>query len=82
MSCCGQKRAAWRTAASASAAPAAVAPPTPRNPVRLTHRGDTSTVVRGARTGLTYLFGPGGTTLEVDGADADALLASHRFERR
>ncbi len=80
MSCCGQKRAAWRsTPPPGAAAPAA---PVPRNPVRLAHRGDGSTVERGARTGLTYLFGPRGSTLDVDGNDADALLASDRFERR
>lgn len=80
MSCCGQQRAAWR--AAQSPAPPAPAAPTPRDPVRLAHRGASSTVVRGASTGLTYLFGASGSTLEVDGADADALLATRRFERR
>jgi len=80
MSCCGSRRAAWRSVATTPAP--AVAPPAPQNPVRLGHRGSTSTVVRGARSGFTYLFGPSGSTLEVDGADADALLATDRFERR
>jgi hypothetical protein len=83
MSCCGQQRAAWRTATQrTSVPPAAPVAPAPRNPVRLAHLGDTSTVVRGAVTGLTYLFGARGSMLEVDGADAEALLASRRFERR
>jgi len=79
MSCCGQQRAAWRTAHLP--APAAPSAPAPRDPVRLAHRGESSTVVRGARTGLTYLFGALGSTLEVDGADAEALLATPHFER-
>ena len=83
MSCCGSRRAGWRSAAATpSLAAAPPVPATPQNPVRLGHRGSTSTVVRGARSGFTYLFGPSGSTLEVDGADADALLATDRFERR
>jgi len=83
MSCCGNRRAAWRSAlpaaGSASVEPAA---PRPQNPVRIGNRGEVSTVVRGTRTGFTYLFGPRGSTLDVDGADAEALLASAQFERR
>ena len=83
MSCCGNRRAAWRAAMpGAGAALAEPLAPRPQNTVRIGHRGETSTVVRGTRTGFTYLFGPQGSTLEVDGADAEAMLASALFERR
>ena len=47
----------------------------------LTYLGDTSIVVRGAHTGLTYLFGPRGETLTVDRRDAPDLLATKCFVR-
>jgi hypothetical protein len=80
MSCCGRQRAALRTQmARPNVAWAEPAPPVLQEPVRLAHRGTSSTMVRGERTGLTYLFGPHGGTLDVDGRDAGALLASGRF---
>lgn len=49
------------------------------NPTRLMYHGDSSTVVSGSHTGLTYLFGAHGKTLEVDGRDIAVLLTSGRF---
>lgn len=83
MSCCGNRRAAWRSALpAAESALAEPVAPRPQNTVRIGHRGEASTLVRGTRTGFSYLFGPRGSTLDVDGADAEAMLASAQFERR
>jgi hypothetical protein len=81
MSCCGSQRAAQRTQMQRvhAATPAPAVPPVMQAPVRLSYRGGGPTVARGPQTGLTYLFGPRDTTLEVDGRDAQALLASGRF---
>ncbi len=85
MSCCGQKRRAWRNAFAGSE----LAPPVPatgeiqspdlRNPVTLYHLADHSLVVRGAVTNITYLFGGKDSSLDVDGRDAPELLATGHF---
>ena len=78
MGCCGQKRRALRT----TPVPAP-APPPPvavlRNPVLVAQTGGSAVVVRGAASGLSYLFAPSGAGLEVDGRDVAALLETGRF---
>jgi hypothetical protein len=79
MSCCGQKRQAWR---EYNTSQFAVAPPPPaelQNPVTVHHLGATSLVMRGAVTGHTYLFAGHDSSLTVDERDVPALLASGRF---
>lgn len=53
-----------------------------QNPTPLIYHGDSAIVARGARTGLTYLFGAGGEALPVDERDVDALIATGSFGRR
>jgi hypothetical protein len=82
MSCCGQKRQAWREyhAVKVTVLP----PPTGalQNAVIVNHLGKTSLVIRGAVTGQTYLFAGGGIGLTVDERDVPALLASGQFVLR
>jgi hypothetical protein len=80
MSCCGQKRQALRTT-TVRQAPPKVASPVLSEAIQLAYRGDSSMVVRGPQTGTTYLFGPRGNGLMVDGRDAPMLLRSGQFER-
>ena len=80
MSCCGQKRQAFRTT-TVRLAPLKVVSPVLSEPIQLAYRGDSSMVVRGPHTGTTYLFGSRGNGLMVDGRDAPMLLRSGQFER-
>jgi len=80
MSCCGSRRAALRTPPFRAVAPVAPEPPLPQQPVPLASRAEGAIVVRGAVTGLAYLFGAPGSTLDVDGRDAQALLATGLFQ--
>ena len=50
-----------------------------QNPVTLTHRGEASLVIKGPATGLVYLFGAKGASLDVDGRDAPGLIATGWF---
>ncbi len=84
MSCCGQRRQAWRqysrqsstgSTVQTSEIPEAVV----QNPVALYHLAEGSLVVKGEITGITYLFGGRGTSLNVDERDAPALLATGAF---
>jgi hypothetical protein len=72
--------AAWF---AATTTPRARAARTPRaalqSPVAIAHREAAPMLVRGAHTGLTYVFGAGRRPLEVDARDAGALLASGVF---
>lgn len=84
MSCCGQRRAEMRHPTNTpfrqpGLPPVHAVSPVLRAPVALAHTGTSATVARGARTGLTYLFGADGAALEVDERDAPALIASGRF---
>ena len=84
MSCCGQRRAEMRHLTNTpfqatGLPPAQPVSPVLRAPIALVHTGTSATVARGARTGLTYLFGADGAALEVDERDAPALIASGRF---
>lgn len=89
MSCCGQKRQAFRTTTVRQAPPKVKMPhpvgmlasPVLSEPIPLAYRGDSSMVVRGPHTGTTYLFGARGKGLMVDGRDAPMLLRSGQFER-
>jgi len=76
MSCCGHKRQALRTPAYQAEAPR----PRPRlqNPTPITYLGESSFVVKGAATGLTYLF-TRHEALNVDERDAPALVATGIF---
>lgn len=87
MSCCGQKRRAWRESITTSNASSTtknvetskLQAPVLQNPIFLYHLADSSLVVKGAITNITYLFGGRGTSLNVDERDAPALLAMGQF---
>ena len=53
-----------------------------QNPVLLHHLGASSLVIKGAVTGLTYLFAGHDTSLSVDERDVPALLATRQFTRQ
>ena len=79
MSCCGQKRQAWREMVRAKVQAEAEPPPAPQNPVILYHLGPSSLVIKGAATGFTYLFAGRETSLSVDERDVRALMATGQF---
>jgi hypothetical protein len=79
MSCCGQKRQAWREYNTAKVTASAPPPAALQNPVVVHHLGATSLVIRGAVTGHAYLFAGHDTSLTVDERDVPALLASGQF---
>lgn len=76
MSCCGQKRQALRT--QVYQAPAPRPRPALQNPTPITYLGDSSFVVKGAASGLTYLFSAR-EALNVDARDVSALIATGLF---
>jgi hypothetical protein len=88
MSCCGQKRAALRTRASA-AVPSERAAASPLRPGRpgsepgpelaVEYRGDRPVLVGGAATGRLYTFSPGRRTRSVSAADVPGLLLDPLF---
>ena len=78
MSCCGQKRQAWRNWNAANA-PVAPAPPVLQNPIVVRYLGTSSLVVKGAATGRAYLFAGQDVGLTVDERDAPALISTGRF---
>lgn len=80
MTCCGQKRQAWRerTLPRVQAAPPPL--PTPQNPVVLRHLGASSLVVKGTATAHVYLFAGRDSSLPVDERDVAELIAMGVFE--
>ena len=82
MNCCGRRRLAWRqfsaTSSTRNLEIGNVQEPL-RNPVTLYHLADSSLVVKGAVTDITYLFGGRGTSLSVDERDVPTLLAMRQF---
>lgn len=76
MSCCGQKRQALRTPVYQAESPR----PRPRlqNPTPITYLGESTFVVKGAETGLTYLFNRH-EALNVDERDVPAFVATGIF---
>lgn len=88
MSCCGQKRHAWREREAFEAQrrrdiARPVSPPLPvlQNPRVLRHTGPSSFMVKGAVTGNVYLFAAGGAGLAVDERDVPVLLKMAGFAR-
>jgi len=79
MSCCGQKRQAWREWPARNSQPSKSAPPVLQNPSLLYHLGESSLLIKGAVTGHTYLFAGRGVGLTVDERDMPTLLATGRF---
>ena len=79
MSCCGQKRRAWREWDTRTAKPPEPQPPTLQNPITLYYLGGSALVVTGAATNTTYLFGDRDTSLPVDERDVSAFIAMGRF---
>jgi hypothetical protein len=79
MSCCGQKRQAWRQWNAPKTHAVQPPPPVLQNPVILRHLGTSSLVIKGAVTDHTYLFAGTDTGLSVDERDAPALIATGRF---
>jgi hypothetical protein len=80
MSCCGQKRQAWRQSNLPKIEAVAPPPTVPQFPVILRHLGNSSFVIKGEVTGHTYLFAGGDQVLTVDERDVPALLATGQFE--
>ena len=76
MSCCGQKRRALQSPVHQAERPR----PRPRlqNPTPITYLGDSTFVVKGAATGLTYLF-TRDEALNVDERDVPAFVATGIF---
>ena len=76
MSCCGQKRQALRTPVYHTESPR----PRPRlqNPTPITYLGESTFVVKGAETGLIYLFNRH-EALNVDERDVPAFVATGIF---
>jgi hypothetical protein len=84
MSCCGKKREALRTRMMMlPPSPTVFKPPalSLQNPTKLAYRGESSIVVRGSHTGLSYLFSGDGAALTVDERDVAELVATGWFHR-
>lgn len=84
MSCCGQRRQAWRqysrqSSTSAIVQTSEIPEPVVQNPVLLYHLAEGSLVVKGTITGITYLFGGRGSSLNVDERDVPAFVATGVF---
>jgi hypothetical protein len=76
MSCCGQRRNAWRQpepAVTPVPAPVVLAPML----VRFLGRGPV--IVRGAGTGMSYEFPADATPLAVDYRDVDGFVGTAQF---
>lgn len=76
MSCCGQKRRAWRMQAPAAHTPR----PRPglENPTPISYLGESMFVAKGGATGLTYLFNRD-DVLNVDARDVPGFIATGLF---
>lgn len=79
MSCCGQKREAWRRSTVPRVEAVAPPPPPQQNPVAVRHLGASSLLVKGSVTGQAYLFAGADSSLLVDERDLGALVATGRF---
>lgn len=79
MSCCGQKRQAWREYTEAKEAPTPPPPPVIQNPTTIYYAGDSSLVVKGAVSGHFYLFSGEKEGLSVDERDIPELLKTEGF---
>ncbi len=87
MSCCGQKRAALKSAAAAmrarmhaAARPAVHAPKTTAAvEPRLRYLGTAAIALRGPRSGRVYRCAAGEDAIAIDRLDLDALLATRLF---
>lgn len=88
MSCCGEKRALWKTQAAVRdrQTPARPATPAAEPPVAgetsqtaLRYLGNGALSLRGPSTGRVYLFTGGDTMALVDKKDLDALLRTRLF---
>ncbi len=75
----GIKKAAWREWVPRR--PRSADPPGPalQEPMAVRRLVDGSIVLRGAVSGITYLFGGRGSVLSVDGRDVASLLATGQF---
>lgn len=81
MSCCGQKRQAWRKSeVTRVQPPGSSSPPVLQNPSVLYFFGETSLVIKGTVTGNTYLFADRNTGLSVDERDLPAFLTMDIFK--
>lgn len=78
MSCCGQKRQAWREHTQAREVPPP-AEPVIQNPTTIYYAGEYSLVVKGAVSGHFYLFSGEKEGLSVDERDIPELLATEGF---
>jgi hypothetical protein len=78
MTCCGQKRQAWRGWNPAKA-PVAPTPPVLQSPTILRYLGTSSLAIKGAVSGCAYLFAGRDAELSVDERDVPALISSGRF---
>ncbi len=82
MNCCGRRRQAWRQFSATSNTrnlETGNVQESLRNLVTLYHLAESSLVVKGPVTDITYLFGGRGTSLNVDERDVPALLAMRQF---
>ncbi len=80
MSCCGQKRQAWRERTVIKAQPSTPSPLVLQNPSILYFMGGSSLVIKGKVTGITYLFGDRNTGLSVDERDLPEFLGMGLFD--
>ena len=81
MSCCGQKRQAWREIAPINKQISTPTPPVLQNQKELYHLGEHALVIKGAVTGYAYLFAGRGTSLSVDERDLPAFLQMDIFSK-
>ena len=80
MSCCGQKRQAWRERAAIKTQPSTPSPPVLQNPSVLYFLGGSSLVIKGKVSGTTYLFGDIHQGLSVDERDLPEFLGMGLFD--
>ena len=74
MSCCGNRRSAFR-AAPTSSVQGGAAQYRPSAPVEFEYMGFGQLTVTGPQTGVVYRFNGHGHRIQVRGADAGSLLA-------
>jgi hypothetical protein len=82
MNCCGKRREWLRVRFSPPVAAANGHSLVEQRTQDLAYIGNSSIVIRGSATGLTYLFGNNAEMLAVDERDAAELLATERFVRK
>jgi hypothetical protein len=79
MNCCGQKRQAWREMSKTKVQAVVPSPLILQNPILLHHLGSMSLVIKGAVTGVTYLFAGQDSSLAVDERDVPTLMVTRQF---